>query len=177
MNRHYVYDEETPMTTQRESNWLAAAGLLLLLVIGALAMLFVTYKAVAQSQPRTATITFQRPTKYTDGTDIPASVVISYEVWQGPRGACAFTDPIAGTGGYTGAVVNSGCTKTKVSTITGTSTTINTGLQPGETCWQLAAIAQGPKGQLSPESAPGAAVSSCKTFLFPAPDVVTITVI
>lgn len=147
MNRHYVYDEETPMTTQRDSNWLAAAGLLLLLVIGALAMLFVTYKAVAQSQPRTATITFTRPSAYTDGSSIPAATVVTYGVYQGAKGST---------------------TKTKVGTITSTATTISTGLQPGETCWQVSAIANGVEGALSNEA--------CKTFPFPAPDVVTITV-
>jgi hypothetical protein len=164
------------MTGQhKDSSWLASTALVLLLLAGAAAMLFVTYKAMAQT-PRTATITFTRAEKYTDGTDIPATLPLSYEVWQGPRGACAFTDGTVATG-YAGVAVSATCKKTKVGTITSTSTTINTGLQPGESCWQIATIANGVRGQLSAESAPGAtANSTCKTFAFPAPETVTITV-
>ena len=153
MNRHYVYDEETPMTTQRDSNWLAAAGLLLLLVIGALAMLFVTYKAVAQSQPRTATITFTAPTTRTDGTNITGA--LSYELYQGLKGAA----------------------KVKVSTFTGSATTVSTGLVGGsEYCWAIVALEAGNStpSAMSTDSPTGL---NCKKFDQSGPNTVTITVV
>jgi hypothetical protein len=101
--------------------------------------------SIAQ-QARTATISFTKPVQYVDGTAIAASTVVTYNVYQGAKGA----------------------TKTKVATITGTATTINTGLQPGETCWQVTAVANGVESALSNEG--------CKTFAWPATEAVTITV-
>jgi hypothetical protein len=95
---------------------------------------------------RQAVISFAAPTKYTDGSSIPASVAISYNVYQGAKGAV----------------------KPKVATITATSTTINTGLAAGETCWQVSSVANGVESALSNEA--------CKSFPFPATDPVTITV-
>lgn len=104
--------------------------------------------SVAHAQTaRTAVITFNKPTKYKDGTDIALGTVVTYGVYQGAKGA----------------------TKTKVATITGTATTINSGLQPGETCWQVATVANGKEStELSNEA--------CKTFDWPATEAVTITV-
>jgi len=134
------------MTTQRDSSWLAAAALVVLLMLGALALLFVAFTAVAQTA-RTATITFTRPAQYSDGTALGTGVAVSYNVYQGAKGSTS---------------------KPKVGTITGTATTISSGLQPGETCWQVTSVANGVESAQSNEA--------CKTFAFPAPDVVTITV-
>lgn len=102
---------------------------------------------VANAQtPRTASISFVRPTHYVDGTVVAEGTVLTYNVYQGPRGA----------------------NKPQVATITATTTTISTGLQPGETCWQVTVIANGK------ESAPSN--EACKTFEWAATETVTITV-
>lgn len=112
-----------------------------------MAMLAAFVVSIAQAQePRTATITFTRPAQYTDGTDIAAATVVTYNVYQGARGS----------------------TKTQVATITATATQINTGLAPGETCWQVTAVANGVESGLSNEG--------CKTFAYPATQTVIITV-
>lgn len=105
------------------------------------------YSAAHAQTARTATITFTRPVTYTDGSVLPAGVSVSYKVYQGAKGSTS---------------------KTVVGTITSTATTVSTGLQPGETCWQVSAVANGVESALSNEG--------CKTFAFPAPDIVTITV-
>lgn len=141
--------EEIPMTTQRDSNWLAAAALLVLLVIGALAMLFVTYKAVAQSQPNTATITFSPSTQYTDGTPYPSNAVVSYSLWQGLKGA----------------------PRVKVGSVT-SGGAITTGLVTGnEYCWDVTTVVS--IGGVATESAHS--VAACKKF-DGVPSVVVITV-
>lgn len=95
-------------------------------ILIALAALTAFVVSTAQAQTtRTATISFTKPTKYTDGTDIAASTVLTYNVYQGAKGST---------------------TKPKVGTITGTTTTINSGLQPGETCWQVTAVCQWRRG-------------------------------
>lgn len=139
-----ITDEENEMEVQdtwlvRRFWWLYAAVIGLLL-FGAVQLAF------AQT-PRSATITFTRPTAYTDGTTLPSTVTVTYSVYQGAKGST---------------------TKAKVGTITSTATTITSGLQPGETCWQVSAIANGIESALSNEG--------CKTFAFPAPETVTITV-
>lgn len=114
-----------------------------------IAALLLVFAVTASAQtPRTATITFTRPTQYTDGTTIAAEVAVTYNVYQGAKGST---------------------TKAKVGTITSTATTITSGLQPGETCWQVSAIANGIESQLSNEA--------CKSFSWPAPETVTITVV
>lgn len=120
---------------------------LYILAAAALILLGVLIGSAAHAQePRTATITFTAPTQYVDGTAIAADTVITYNVYQGARGA----------------------QKAQVATITATATTINTGLQPGETCWQVAAVAHGVESELSDEG--------CKTFSWPATERVIITV-
>src|SRR5687767_13360218 len=112
-----------------------------------LAITLLLLSAVASAQtPRSATITFSRPTKYTDGTDIATGTALSYKVLQGAKGTA----------------------KTVVGTITATATTINAGLQPGETCWQIIVVANGVESAASNEA--------CKTFPFPSTEAVTITV-
>lgn len=119
-------------------------GLIALLAVMGIAL----WLGVAHAQTaRSATITFTRPTQYTDGTTIPTGTAITYNVYQGARGST---------------------TKTRVGTITATATTINSGLQPGETCWQVATVANGVESTLSNEG--------CKTFPWPATESVTITV-
>ena len=113
----------------------------LLIIAGSMAA-FVT----SAQETRVATITITRPTKYVDGTDIGAGVAITYDVYQGAKGSA----------------------KTKVGSITETGLTINTGLQPGETCWQVVAVANARESEPSAEG--------CKTFQFPATEKVIITV-
>lgn len=120
----------------------------LAILIASAVVMAALFIGVAQAQtPRTATISFTKPTKYSDGTDIAASTVVTYNVYQGAKGST---------------------TKAKVGTITGTTTTINSGLQPGETCWEVTTVANGVEGVKSNEG--------CKTFAFPATDAVVITV-
>jgi hypothetical protein len=109
--------------------------------------LFFGVAAIAQT-PRTATITFTRPTAYTDGSVVSATTALSYKVFQGAKGSTS---------------------KALVGTITATNTTISSGLQPGETCWQVVVVANGV------DSAPSG--EACKTFAFPPTEAVTITVI
>lgn len=111
-----------------------------------LLLALVSTVALAQT-PRTATITFTAPTEYTDGAAITSGTAISYRVFQGTKGSTS---------------------KTLVGTITSTSTTINSGLQPGETCWQVKTVINGVESVASNEA--------CKTFAFPTPNTVVITV-
>jgi hypothetical protein len=111
-------------------------------------VLLLTFACVASAQtPRTAVISFTRPTQYVDGSPVATSTALSYRVLQGPKGGA----------------------KTAVATITGTSTTVTSGLQPGETCWQIVVVANGVDSAPSNEA--------CKTFAFPAAEAVTITVV
>lgn len=112
-------------------------------LIAALVLLPVLASA---QETRTATITFARPTQYTDGSPIPAGVAITYRLYQGAKGG----------------------TKTLAGTITGTTATVNSGLAPGETCWEVTAVANGVESARSNEG--------CKTFAYPATQAVTITV-
>jgi hypothetical protein len=72
--------------------------------------------------------------------------VLSYKLFQGGKGAA----------------------KTQVATIDKSPVTINTGLQPGETCWELVVVANGVESERSNEA--------CKSFAFPATEKVIITV-
>lgn len=115
------------------------------LIVAVAACLLFAGVAMAQD-PRTATISFSRPTHYVDGSAIAPGTPLSYIVLQGAKGAA----------------------KERVATITGTSTTVNSGLQPGETCFQIIAVANGV------ESAPSN--EGCKAFPYPATEAVIITV-
>jgi len=121
---------------------------LVIYLIAMLAILMVSCVfTIANAQTaRTATITFAKPTKYIDGTDIAPNAVVTYRLYQGARGE----------------------QKTQVTEFTGTATQVNSGLQPGEMCWQVSAVANGKESELSNEG--------CKTFEFPATEPVTITV-
>jgi hypothetical protein len=125
-----------------EKTWVRVTALLAVACVVGLA----AGNAFAQTT-RTATITFSRPTKYVDGTDIAAATVITYSVYQGTKGST---------------------NKVKVGEITSTATTVTSGLQPGEVCFQISATANGVEGAKSNEA--------CKTFAHPAPETVTITV-
>jgi hypothetical protein len=117
------------------------------LVIGAVVLGLASFGVFAQTA-RTATITLTAPTQYTDGTTIASSAAISYRVYQGAKGSTS---------------------KALVGTITSTSTTINSGLQAGqEYCWQVTAVINGVESAQSNEG--------CKSFAFPTPNAVTITV-
>ena len=135
-------DREHDVNATKERGYWFVVGVLFLAVV----LAFCGTIAHAQT-PRTATITFTRPAQYTDGTPIASGTALSYNVYQGAKGSTS---------------------KPKVGTITSTATTISSGLQPGETCWQVSTVANGVESALSNEA--------CKTFAFPAPEVVTITV-
>lgn len=100
------------------------------------ALLFMSLTAMAQN---TATITFTRP-KWADGTDIPTSTALSYNLYQG---------------------VGPGTPKTKVGTITTTTGNITTGLLSGNNyCFQVTAFLTGQEA--TTESA--RSNEACKAF-------------
>ena len=93
-----------------------------------------------------ATIKFNAPTKYEDGSTIATGTTITYNLYQGLKGAA----------------------KTKVGTVVSGST-VTTGLQSGsDYCWQVTAVINGMESDKSNEA--------CKAFPFPTPQAVTITV-
>ena len=112
----------------------------------ALAIL-VPFVVPAQTVVNQAVISFNKPTAYTDGTPIPASVALSYGVYQALQGQ----------------------PKVKVATITATTATITTGLLSGKTyCWQVTTSDGAQESAFSNEA--------CKSFSAPIPNAVTITV-
>lgn len=115
-------------------------------VLYVLIMLAIAFGVAHAQEPRTATIIFTAPTHYVDGTPIDADTPLSYHVYQGERGG----------------------QKQRVATITETAATIDTGLPPGETCWEVTAVANGVESARSNEG--------CKFFPWPAPQTITITV-
>lgn len=121
---------------------IATLAILALLV----ALAWIDAASAQGDAPRTATITFRRPVQYVDGTPISPDTEITYRLYQGARGA----------------------EKQRVAEFSGTSTTVNSGLKPGETCWQVSAVANGVESELSNEG--------CKTFPLPAAEPVIITV-
>lgn len=127
------------MTTRAQSILWRAAAYTLIACLAAFAV-------SVYAQERTATITFSRPTQYVDGTPISPDTEITYRLYQGARGA----------------------EKQRVAEFTGTSTSVNSGLKPGETCWQVSAVANGIESERSNEG--------CKTFPWPATEAVTITI-
>lgn len=101
--------------------------------------------ALAYADP--AVLTFQAPTAYTDATPIAPGTALTYNVYQALQG-----QPLA-----------------KVATITATTTTITTGLTPGQTfCFAVTAVANGQESAQSNQQ--------CKLSAFPVPNAVTITV-
>lgn len=143
--QHEVIERDFDVAEMKNRTWMIGIGLIFLAVV-----LLFCVTAYAQAA-NTATITFQAPTTRTDNSAITGA--LSYEVYQALKGA----------------------TKVKVGTITGTSTTITTGLLGGkEYCWAIVAIEAGNGASaMSPDSATGA---NCKAFTLAAPNTVTITV-
>lgn len=91
----------------------------LTLILASLA--FFALAAIAQSAP-TATLTWGAVTTYTDGTTIPSTSPVTYNVYQSCTSATTLT------------LVASG--------VTALTTSITTGLSDGETCyWAVAAVA------------------------------------
>jgi hypothetical protein len=119
---------------------------LYVLVVLAIALGAIFWSPAHAQEPRTATIIFTAPTHYVDGTPIAADTPLSYHVYQGERGG----------------------QKQRVATITETAATIDTGLPPGEMCWEVTAVANGVESARSNEG--------CKFFPWPAPQTITITV-
>lgn len=138
------------MTTQRKTHWLVDVALTLALAIASVAvLLLVVSDAFAQTANR-ATITFEPSTRYTDGTVYPTGAVVSYDLYQGLRGAA----------------------KTRVGTVT-SGGNITTGLLTGnEYCWDVVTLVK-----IGTAAAVESAHSTeaCKSFAG-TPSVVTITV-
>jgi hypothetical protein len=103
--------------------------------------------AIAQSPPQ-AILTWTAPTQYTDGTPIPSTVALSYNIYQG----------------------TSATSLTKVATgVTALTNTITTGLADGNTYFfAVTAVANGLEGAQSNVGS--------KTFAAVAPGTVTLTV-
>lgn len=112
-----------------------------------LGLLLICGAAFAQTPP-TATLTWTAPTTYTDGTAIPSTVALSYNVYQG-------VSPTA---------------LVKVASgVTTLTSTITTGLADGNTYyWSVTAVAGGLEGAQSNVAS--------KTFAAVAPGTVTLTV-
>lgn len=97
-----------------------------------------------------AVITFTAPSKYTDGSDIPAGTAMSFNIYQGLQGQ----------------------PKTKIATITATGTTVTTGLLPGSTyCFAATAVIGGIESAPSPDT-----TSSCKLTPLLVPGSIVVTV-
>jgi hypothetical protein len=114
------------------------------------AALLILFAVTAQAQtPRSATITFAPSTTYTDGTAYPSGAVVSYNLWQGLKGA----------------------SRVKVGTVT-SGGQVTTGLLTGnEYCWDVTTVVT--IGGSATESAHS--LAACKKF-DGVPSVVTITV-
>lgn len=106
-----------------------------LAALALLAFIGMQYMAYAQT-PRTASLTWGATTKDVEGNTITG---VTYKVYQGPKGA----------------------QKVEVRTGLTSTTAAITGLPPGETCFQVSAIAAGGESALSNEG--------CKSFALPAP--------
>lgn len=105
--------------------------------------------ALAQTA-NTATITFAPSTKWDDDTNYPANAVVTYNLWQGVKGAA----------------------RTKVGTFT-SGGSITTGLLTGtEYCWDVTTVV---KVGTAPALEGAHSAEACKNFIGK-PGVVTITV-
>lgn len=146
MNKHYIREGHEPTNEELGiTPILPFEKLCAWIIVGACALAaLLAVATTAHAQTRTATISFERPTKYTDDSDIAASTPVSYRVYQGAKGQ----------------------TKTLVGTITSTNTTISSGLQAGEYCWEVTAVVGTEESSRSNEA--------CKSFK--AAQTVTITV-
>jgi hypothetical protein len=139
--------EESPMTDQHIGKgfrwfiWYAFATLL--------AMSVLWWAAAYAQAANTATITFSPSTQYTDGTAYPSGAVVSYNLWQGLKGATRVKVGAFSSGG-----------------------SISTGLLTGsEYCWDVTTVVT--IGGVATESAHS--VADCKKF-DGTPSVVVITV-
>lgn len=133
-----------------------------------LALLLLAAAALPAAAQNTATITFQRPTTFADGTAIPANFPLQYKVLQG---VCA--------GALTGAFPNKTCAagvvpnKTLVGTITTTTGQITSGLLSNANyCWQV----QSSTTQAGYTDSTALSNEACKDFGPTSPGTVTITV-
>lgn len=141
---HEVIERDFDVAAMKARTAMLTIGGLFLLVL----LLFCATIAKAQAA-NTATITFSPSTLYTDGTAYPGGAVVSYNLWQGLKGA----------------------TRVKVGTVT-SGGSISTGLLTGaEYCWDVTTVVT--TGGVSAESAHS--VAACKKF-DGTPSVVTITV-
>lgn len=155
MNRNYVREDDDMTTQQQISNdfedatrfargLVFALGAMLLLVLAA-------WGAAANAQAvNTATITFQASTAYTDGTAYPTGAVVTYDLYQGIKGA----------------------TRVKVGTVT-SGGSITTGLLTGnEYCWDVVTVLKvGTASAIESDHS----LAACKNFAGK-PGVVIITV-
>lgn len=108
------------------------------LALIALIGLFAAVGAFAQT-PNTATIEFQRPTAYPNGDPVPATLALSYNVFQAECPQLLPAVPPAQWGVCSTPIVG-----TKSGTITTTTGTITTGLLSGKNyCFQVTAFVTG----------------------------------
>jgi hypothetical protein len=111
-------------------------------------LLMLTYGAIAAAQP-SATLGWTAVTTYSDGTTIPGTVAVTYNIYQSCVSASALSKITSG-----------------VTTLT---TTITAGLADNETCyWAITAQANGLEGAQSNVGS--------KTFAAVAPGTATLTV-
>lgn len=108
--------------------------------IVAIAALSAAGGAFAAEAVRQAVLSWTKPTQYTDGSPIDPSVVVTYNVYKGARGSTSKTRIAEG--------------------VTELSRTI-TGLELGEHCFNVTAVAHGLESAYSQEG--------CKSFPFLAP--------
>lgn len=109
-----------------------------------LALTLLAASALAQSA-NTATITFSPPTTLADGTALPAGSALSYNVYQGEKGAA----------------------KVKVATISASPGSIASGLSTGKAyCFELTAVLSGLESVHTNEA--------CKSFIPPGVFTITV---
>jgi hypothetical protein len=143
MTSQQAIDRELDHREMKSRTWLVGLGLIFLAFV--LAFCASAYAQAAN----TATITFSPSTQYTDGTAYPSGAVVSYNLWQGLKGA----------------------SRVKVGTVT-SGGSITTGLLTGnEYCWDVTTVVT--IGGSATESAHS--LEACKRF-DGKPSVVVITV-
>lgn len=142
-------NEETPMTDRYIPQFERAQRLAIAALVALLLLLGVMAAANAQAA-NTATITFSPSTTYSDGTVYPANAVVSYDLYQGLKGA----------------------TRVKVGTVV-SGGSITTGLLTGnEYCWDVVTVV---KIGTAPALESAHSLAACKKF-DGVPSVVVITV-
>lgn len=144
----WMTQETRPMTTQHYVPRLERVQKIAIAAL--LVAALVAIVCAAAYAANTATITFSPSTGYSDGTAYPSGAVVTYDLYQAPKGA----------------------TKVKVGTVV-SGGSISTGLATGvEYCWDVVTVV---KIGTAPATESIHSNEACKAFVG-APGVVTITV-